>query len=170
MRPTSRRAAAISFWRGYAASLRRIWLGRMVPAAMVAATRRMSAPCPRRPPSVARPGPRRPWTTPGRTLHPPRASARGASIPRTRASSWLRPSCAGRVRAGADPRTHRGRSQGRAGSRTQGRQEVRAVESPGAAGSGRDGPPRHVGVRTVPPTRHQAGDALQVRRTAGPVA
>ena len=34
---------ASSFWRGYAASLRRIWLGRMVPAAMVAATRRMSA-------------------------------------------------------------------------------------------------------------------------------
>ena len=43
MRPTSRRAAASSFWRGYAASLRRSWLGRMVPAAMVAATRRMSA-------------------------------------------------------------------------------------------------------------------------------
>ena len=41
-RPTSRRAAASSFWRGYAASLRRIWLGRRVPAAMVAATRRMS--------------------------------------------------------------------------------------------------------------------------------
>ena len=32
------------------------------------------------------------------------------------------------------------------------------------------GPPRHVGVRTVPRTRYQAGDALQVRRTAGPVA
>ena len=47
--------------------------------------------------------------------------------------------------------------QGRTGPRTQGRQEVRAVESPGAAGSGRDGPPRHVGVRTVPRTRHQAG-------------
>ena len=77
---------------------------------------------------------------------------------------------AGRVRAGADPRTHRGRAQGRTGPRTQGRQEVRAVESPGAAGSSRDGPPRHVGVRTVPRTRHQAGDALQVRRTAGPVA
>ena len=43
MRPTSRSAAASSFWRGYAASLRRSWLGRMVPAAMVAATRRMSA-------------------------------------------------------------------------------------------------------------------------------
>ena len=43
MRPTSRSAAASSFWRGYGASLRRSWLGRMVPAAMVAATRRMSA-------------------------------------------------------------------------------------------------------------------------------
>ena len=41
-RPTSRGAAASSFWRGYAASLRRIWLGRMVPAAMVAAMRKMS--------------------------------------------------------------------------------------------------------------------------------
>ena len=30
MRPTSRSAAASSFWRGYAASLRRSWLGRMV--------------------------------------------------------------------------------------------------------------------------------------------
>ena len=36
------------------------------------------------------------------------------------------------------------------GSRTQGRQEVRAVEGPGAVGPGRDGPPRHVGVRAVP--------------------
>ena len=43
MRPTSRRAATSSFWRGYAASLRRSWLGRMVPAAIVDATRRMSA-------------------------------------------------------------------------------------------------------------------------------
>ena len=42
-RPTSRRAAANSFWRGDAASLRRIWLGCMVPGAIVAATRRMSA-------------------------------------------------------------------------------------------------------------------------------
>ena len=32
MRPTSRSADASSFWRGYAASLRRSWLGRMVPA------------------------------------------------------------------------------------------------------------------------------------------
>ena len=28
------------------------------------------------------------------------------------------------------------------------------------AGPGRDGAPRHVGIRTVPRTRHQAGDAL----------
>ena len=48
---------------------------------------RRSAPCPGKSPSVARPGPRRPWTTPGRTLHPPRASARCASTPRTRAWS-----------------------------------------------------------------------------------
>ena len=48
--------------------------------------------------------------------------------------------------------------KGRASSRTQGRrQEVRAVESPSAAGPGRDGAPRHVGVRTVPRTRNQAG-------------
>ncbi len=67
---------------------------------------------------------------------------------------------AGRVRAGADPRTHRGRAQGRTSPRPQGRQEVRAVESPGAAG-----PPRHLGVRTVQRTRYQAGDALQVHRT-----
>ena len=52
-------------------------------------------------------------------------------------------------------------------SRTEGRQEVRAVESPGAAGPGRDGAPRHVGVRAVPRVRHQAGDALPVRRPAG---
>ena len=47
---------------------------------------------------------------------------------------------------------------------------VRAVESSGAAGPGRDGAPRHVGVRAVPRARHQAGDALPVRRPAGPVA
>ena len=77
---------------------------------------------------------------------------------------------AGRVRAEADPRTHRGRAQGRTGPRSQGQEEVRAVESPGAAGPGRDGAPRHVGVRTVPRTRHQASDALPVRRPAGPAA
>ena len=52
----------------------------------------------------------------------------------------------------------------------KGRQEVRSVEGSGAAGPGRDGAPRHVGVRTVPRTRHQAGDALQVRRAAGRAA
>ena len=61
-------------------------------------------------------------------------------------------------------------ARGRAGSRTEGRQEVRADESSGAAGPGRDGAPRHVGVRAVPRARHQAGDALPVRRPAGPVA
>ena len=60
--------------------------------------------------------------------------------------------------------------KGRTGPRAQGREEVRAIESPGAAGPGRDGAPRHVGVRAVPRTRHQAGDALPVRRPAGPVA
>ena len=57
---------------------------------------------------------------------------------------------AGRVRAGADPGTHPGRAPGCPGSRAQGRQEVRAVEGPSAAGPGRDGPARHVGVRAVP--------------------
>ena len=52
----------------------------------------------------------------------------------------------------------------------KGRQEVRAVESPSAAGPGRDGAPRHVGVRDVPGARHQAGDALPVRRAPGPAA
>ena len=41
----------------------------------------------------------------------------------------------------------------------EGGQEVRADESSGAAGPGRDGVPRHVGVRAVPGARHQAGDA-----------
>ena len=117
------------------------------------------------------------WSTPCRTCRPAAWPA-GARRPgradrhhhRGRPTRVRHLRGAGRVRAGADPRTHRGQAQGRTGSRTQGRQEVRAVESPGAAGSGRDGPPRHVGVRTVPRTRHQAGDALQVRRTAGPVA
>ena len=53
-------------------------------------------------------------------------------------------------------------SKGRAGKRPQGRQEVRAVESPDAAGPSRDGTPRHLGVRPVPRTRDQARDALQV--------
>ena len=57
---------------------------------------------------------------------------------------------AGRVRAGADPRTHPGLAHGRAGARPPRRQEVRAVESPGAAGPGRDGAPRHLRVRALP--------------------
>ena len=57
---------------------------------------------------------------------------------------------AGRVRAGADPRTHPGRAHGRAGARPPRRQDVRAVESRGAAGPGRDGAPRHLRVRTLP--------------------
>ena len=40
-------------------------------------------------------------------------------------------------------------AQGRTGTRTQGRQEVRAVENPGAAGPSRDGAPRHLCVRTL---------------------
>ena len=50
------------------------------------------------------------------------------------------------------------------------RQDVRAVESAGAAGPGRDGAPRHLRVRTLPRTRDQARDALPVRRAAGRVA
>ena len=100
----------------------------------------------------------------------PARARRSTPLPRPAASCSASFAALARVRAGADPRTHRGWAQGRTGPRTQGRQEVRAVESPSAAGSGRDGPPRHVGVRTVPRTRHQAGDALQVRRTPGPVA
>ena len=38
--------------------------------------------------------------------------------------------------------THRGRAQGRTGPRAQGWEEVRADESSGAAGPGRDGAPR----------------------------
>jgi len=53
------------------------------------------------------------------------------------------------------------------GARPQGRQEVRAVESPGAAGPDRDGTPRHVSVRALQRTRDQARDALRVRRAAG---
>ena len=72
-----------------------------------------------------------------------------------------------RARAALSPATRGGRPRGHVG---QGRQEVRADESSGAAGPGRDGAPRHVGVRAVPGARHQAGDALPVRRPAGPVA
>ena len=71
---------------------------------------------------------------------------------------------AGPRAARTDRRRPSVRAQGRAGTRPQGRQEVRVVESTGAAGPGRDGPPRHLRVRTVPRTRDQARDALQVRR------
>ena len=55
-------------------------------------------------------------------------------------------------------------------ARTQRRQDVRVVESPGAAGPGRDGAPRRLRVRALPRTRDRPRDALPVRRTAGPVA
>ena len=63
-------------------------------------------------------------------------------------------------------RTVAGLKAARARGRKGGRKF--ALSKASAAGSGRDGPPRHVGVRTVPRTRYQAGDALQVRRTARP--
>ena len=55
-------------------------------------------------------------------------------------------------------------------ARPQRRQDVRAVESPGAAGPGRDGAPRHLRVRVLPRTRDQSRDALPVRRAAGRAA
>ena len=55
-------------------------------------------------------------------------------------------------------------------ARAKRRQDVRVVESPGAAGPGRDGAPRHLRVRALPRTRDRPRDALPVRRTAGPVA
>ena len=66
-------------------------------------------------------------------------------------------------------RTRAGLSAARARGRKGGK-DVRAVESPGAAGPGRDGAPRHLRVRTLPRTRDQPRDALQIRRAAGPVA
>ena len=57
------------------------------------------------------------------------------------------------------------RARGRKGGR-----KFALSKAEGAAGPGCDGAPRHVGVRAVPRTRYQAGDVLQVRRTAGPVA
>ena len=54
-------------------------------------------------------------------------------------------------------------------SRPPRRKDVRAVESPGAAGPGRDGAPRHLRVRALPRTRDHPRDALPVRRAAGPV-
>ena len=50
------------------------------------------------------------------------------------------------------------------------RQDVRAVERPGAAGPGRDGAPRHLRVRALPRTRDYPRGALPVRRAARPVA
>ena len=64
-------------------------------------------------------------------------AGQGAQIDTTTAANRLVFSIlrrVGRVRAGVDPRTHRGRAQGRAGPRAQGREEVRTVEGPGAAG------------------------------------
>ena len=55
-------------------------------------------------------------------------------------------------------------------ARAQRRPDVRAIESPGAAGPGRDGAPRHLRVRALPRTRDQSRDALPVRRAAGRVA
>ena len=55
-------------------------------------------------------------------------------------------------------------------ARTPRRQDVRAVESPGAAGPGRDGAPRHLRVRALPRPRDHPRDALPVRRAEGPVA
>ena len=70
-----------------------------------------SAPPGRRAPA----GPRRGPTDPARCL----TRGRPARVRHLRG--------AGRVRAGADPRTHRGRAQGRTGPWSQGREEVRAV-------------------------------------------
>ena len=105
------------------------------------------------------------WSTPCR-ICPPAVWACGCSPVKARGSTPppqpAAPSSASSRRAG--------RAQGRAGARTQGRQEVRAVESPGAARPGREGAARHLRVRTLHSTRDQTRDALQVRRAAGPVA
>ena len=78
---------------------------------------------------------------------------------------------ASRVRAGADPRTHRGRAQGRTGPWSQGREEVRAVAKAQVrlaqvAMAHRDTSVsalcRELGIRPV--------NALPVRRPAGPAA
>ncbi len=55
---------------------------------------------------------------------------------------------------------------GVAGARTPRRQEVRAIESPGAAGPGRDGAPRHFRVRSLSSNSDQPRDALY--RHVGP--
>ena len=59
------------------------------------------------------------------------------------------------VRGRSDPRTHHGRAQSRASPWTQGRQEVRPVESAGAPGAGCDGESRHLGVGAVHGARYQ---------------
>ena len=51
------------------------------------------------------------------------------------------------------------RARGRRGGR-----KFALTKAQVAARPGRDGAPRHVGVRAVPGARHQAGDALPVRR------
>ena len=55
-------------------------------------------------------------------------------------------------------------------ARTQGRQDVRAVESPGAAGPGRDGAPRHLRVRAVSGARITPVTLYRYVGAAGPVA
>ena len=93
------------------------------------------------------------------TPPPPRPAASCSASSRRREFEWelIRE----RTRAGLKAARARGRKGGRKFALSKG---------PGAAGPSRDGPPRYVGVRAVPRTRYQAGDALQVRRTAGAVA
>ena len=57
------------------------------------------------------------------------------------------------------------RARGRHGGRT-----FALSKAPGAVSPGRDGAPRHLGVRTLPRHRDHPRDALPVRRAAGPVA
>ena len=90
-------------------------------------------------------GTSRTWSTPCRICRPAAwacevLAGQGAQIDTTTAGGPPRVRHlrgAGRVRAGADPGTHRGRAQGRTGPRAQGWEEVRADESSGAAGPGR---------------------------------
>ena len=58
-------------------------------------------------------------------------------------------------------------SRVRHGRAAEGRQEVRAVESSGEAGPARGGAPRHVGVRAMPRTRHQAADVSRPHNPPG---
>ena len=68
-------------------------------------------------------------------------------------------------RLGADGASANSRSR-----RPKAGAQLRRRTRGGPQSPGRDGAPRHVGVPAVPRTRHQAGDALPVRRPAGPVA